>query len=369
LRRRNVRWLLFLTIISLLLVAVSERWSPEGRDFIHAAAIDDLDGEPLPLMDMVEADRYLREFRGGLYLGSSNLMPLNHAEDGLDFARDVEPLDLEGKPDPAGKFVLLSIGMSNTKSEFEKFIELANANDDVDQTKLAIVNGARSGQDAMRWVLPDSDNYKIIKSSLEDQGLSEAQVQIVWLKVANNLNSGGAVSLPSPDSDAFKLVKQLGAISRTLKFRYPNLRQLFVSSRIYAGFANVNLNPEPFAYESGFSVKWLLEAQIYQVDAGGAHPDYGGLTGNLDYGMGVAPWISWGPYLWAGGDEWNPRSDGLSWHPDDFTSDGTHPSSQGAEKVGMMLMDFFETSTHARCWFLDKLSCEPVRLFIPIIKF
>jgi hypothetical protein len=137
----------------------------------------------------------------------------------------------------------------------------------------------------------------------------------------------------------------MGDIVRAMKVRYPNLRLVFLSSRIYAGYASTALNPEPYAHESGFAVKWLIEAQINQMAGGPPHA----IAGNLDYGS-VAPWVGWGPYLWA--DGLMARSDGLIWECADLSqNDGTHPSASGVAKVGLMLLAFMLDSEYASPWF------------------
>src|SRR5262249_41815369 len=165
---------------------------------------------------------------------------------------------------------------------------------------------------------------------------------VVWLKL---MNATPTQSLPAAQADAFTLESQLGDALRAMKVRYPNLQQVFISSRSYAGYATTPLNPEPYAYESGFAVKWIIQAQIDQIVNGGTIVD--ARAGDLNYTTGVAPWIAWGPYLWARGT--NPRSDGLSWVAGDFQSDGTNPAQPGQSKVATILLDFFKDSAVARC--------------------
>ena len=61
---------------------------------------------------------YLNQFQGGLYPDGSNNVPLAHAAEGVLRAAAVHPLNTLGQPDPNGKYVLVSIGMSNTTQEF-----------------------------------------------------------------------------------------------------------------------------------------------------------------------------------------------------------------------------------------------------------
>ena len=73
--------------------------------------------------------------------------------------------------------------------------------------------------------------------------------------------------------------------------------------------------------------------------------------GDLNYDKGVAPWITWGPYLWANGT--TPRSDGLTWERDDFLSNGESLSEQGAHKAATLLFDFLLHEPTAANWFLN----------------
>lgn len=305
---------------------------------------------PLPELGL---GLYLDAFAGGLYPGGANHPPAAHHSAGVARAQALAPLAGDGLPDPEGKIVLVSIGMSNTTQEFCSqsglppcapwtFMGRAAADARVDRTALVVVDGARGGQVAELWDSPDEPNYDRIRDTwLTPGGFTEAQVQAAWVKVANRAPT---VGLPDSDADAYALLRSTGAIARALKARYPNLQLAFFSSRIYAGYASTDLNPEPFAYESGFAVKWLIEAQIEQALGNGVDP----LAGDLDYGS-VAPWIGWGPYVW--GDGLTPRRDGLVWRCRDFEGDGTHPARPGEAKVGQSLLRFFLSSPYAAPWF------------------
>ncbi len=239
-------------------------------------------------------------FPGGLYPGSSNQTPAEHAAAGLERARRIGPVDAQGQPNPTGKTVLLSIGMSNTSQEFcgrnvtsgcwsGSFMDQAAADASVNHSTLVIINGAQGGRDAQSWTKAGNNVYDVVRDErLRQLGVTERQVQVVWLKQAN---AGPKASLPDTSADAYQLERSLGEIVRALRVRYPNLQQVFVSSRTYAGYATTQLNPEPYAYESGFAVKWLVQAQIDQTTNSGRVVD--ARAGDLNYNS-VAPWIAWG---------------------------------------------------------------------------
>jgi hypothetical protein len=104
------------------------------------------------------------------------------------------------------------------------------------------------------------------------------------------------------------------------------------------------LNPEPYAYESNFAAKWLVERQIK------GDPEL-----NFDPSKGPAksPWLSWGPYLWANGT--TPRKDGFFYVEEDLREDDrTHESEQGQDKVGRELIKFFKADPTSRDWFMAR---------------
>jgi Cu/Ag efflux protein CusF len=268
-------------------------------------------------------------FAGGLYPEGKNERPANHEAQGKKLAAQVRPLGTDGKPDADGKIVLLSVGMSNTTQEFSTFKRLADG-DDAKNPKLKIVDGAQGGMSANRIVDPESDSgrqfWTVVDRRLEDAGATRFQVQVAWIKEAD----------PGPRSGfpdyARTLQGELRRIVQHMHQRFPNLKMVYLSSRTYAGWAKTGLNPEPYAYESGFSVKWLIEEQ---------------LKGDLK-----EPWLSWGPYLWANGTK--KRADGFSYEERDFGPDGTHPTRDGQQKVAELLLRFFKEDSTTKPWFVAK---------------
>jgi hypothetical protein len=275
-------------------------------------------------------------FEGGLYPGGANAPPATHLAAGVDEALAVEPLDAAGLPDPvSGSIVLLSIGMSNTSQEFSTFGPLVAAYPG-HNPRLVVINGAQGGQTASAVSDSNAAFWDVIDQRLASAGMTRLQVQALWFKEAN---AGPTEPFPT---HADSLRAQFLRIVRIARALYPNARLCYMSSRTYAGYASSPLNPEPYAYESGFAVKWLIESQIAGNDSLNFDPDSGAV---------VAPWLAWGPYLWADGIV--PRSDGLVWLCDDFlASDGTHPSTSGRTKVANMLLGFFAGDTTAAPWFL-----------------
>ena len=275
---------------------------------------------------------------GGLYGGGRNEPPPEHAAAAKKELTKIRPLDADGKPAADGKVVLLSVGMSNTTQEFSRFKQLADA-DPQKSPKLVIVDGAQGGQTPPRWTeSPDNRVWQTVDGRMKQTAVTPQQVQVVWLKQAN---IHPTEAFPE---HAKKLQADITALLNMLKSKFPNLRVAYLSSRIYAGYATTELNPEPYAYEGAFAMRWLIQDQI----KGDAKLNYDPAHGEVK-----SPLLLWGPYLW--GDGMKARKDGLTWTRDDLVSrDGTHPSTAGRQKVADLLLKFFKTDACARTWFAAK---------------
>lgn len=274
-----------------------------------------------PLTDL-GAGTY-RGLSGGLYPAGSASPPPDYLQAGLSASQHIARLDRLGRPDPNGRIVLLSIGMSNASAEFSAFIGLARA-DGRTNPGLLMVDGAQGGWDAAEVSDPAAPYWATVDQRLSAVGAGPAQVQVAWLKEVVAEETG---AFPA---DAQRLQGYLRSITQIMQQRFPNLRIVYLASRTYGGYATTTLSPEPFAYESGFAVKWVIEERIA--------------------GQAAGAWLGWGPYLWTDGT--NGRGDGLTWTCQDVVADGTHPSASGQRKVATLLLRFFQTDPTARAWFL-----------------
>ena len=299
--------------------------------------------------EYIRMDGQATGFLGGLYPNGLNRRPPAHERLGQQAAKAIQPLDRDGNADPnQGKIVMISIGMSNTNYEFETFIQTTRSDDRLNP-HLVLVNGALPGQTSDRWTDPAAPAWLALTETLDRYQVSASQVQVAWIKETQT----GAGDFPAK---ALAVEADLKTIVHNLYAAYPNVKIVYFSSRIYSYTYYNGLSPEPNAYETGYSVKWLIEKQLDGEPSLNNDPTRGEVT---------APFLSWGPYLWADGE--NARDDGLQWLPEDLTNDCTHPSASGRAKVANQLLDFLVNDTTASPWFLQEPPTDE-KLYLPLIS-
>ena len=277
--------------------------------------------------------------QGGLYPNGSNVRPSAQDSYGVGLARGIQPLDASGNPSPTGKYVLLAVGESTLQNEFNRFLPIANG-DPAKNPNLVMVNGAQGGATPNQFLTTSSAYWATtINNYLPQNGVTPQQVVVAYIEDTDGIATG---TFPS---DITTLQSHYETMMQTMLTLFPNLKMVYFGTRVYGGYSNgvvAAANPEPYAFEVGYAVKWAIQDQLN----GNTNLNYNPLLGPV-----VAPWMSWGPYYWSNG--MLGRNDGLVWDCEDFSSDGTHPSSTyGQLKVATPLLSFLKTDDTTIPWYL-----------------
>jgi len=282
-----------------------------------------------PLTDMTAGGPYEGE-DGGLYGGGRNTPPDEHRRTAEAQLAKIRPLNADGEPDADGVVGLVAISMSNATQEFSRFKQVADRSP-LKSTRVVIVDCAQGGQAMAEWAPPQARPWEEARRRLAAAGVSIRQVQIAWVKLANKAPTG------SFQDHARKLERDTLAVLHNAKAQFPNLRLAYLGSRTYGGNAMGGLNPEPYAYESAFAARWLIQRQMRE---------------DPELALTRSPLLLWGPYLWADGTK-GRKMDSLVWERADFGADGVHPSDSGRQKVAELLLQFFTTDPLAKPWFVN----------------
>jgi hypothetical protein len=277
----------------------------------------------VPLVDMGDSTLYLG-VAGGLYLNGLNDIPASH-------------LAIRPALDMSVPLVLMSTGYSNVNHAFcdnqsgnvgpqncASFSFIAKARG---TTATLIVNAAQGGRPIDDWDEASDGTWHVAESALVAHGLTRDDVQIIYASHASKNPSGAG---PAGAAVA-EIAAQYAAHVRLLHVEYPNVKLCYWGTRTRS--VGANISPEPYAYETAYAVKRLIDAQIVQMRDGTIDPALGDLS------LAVAPWLAWATYEWA---EATPRKyDGVSMPNSYLGSDGAHMNNTGRSWQADLLFDFF----------------------------
>ena len=273
-----------------------------------AFAVDYTTAVPL---DILCGDTYNGE-AGCLYPGS-NTPPTAYAAELQAVADDLAN---------DSQVVVLSLGMSMQQNANSGFINGGWASGTTPagtavNSAFRFVNGAR-GSKQQNWVDPNNSVWQQGLTALAQQGLSANDVDVVLYHNA----WAGPSSLPFPDH-AVNMKNSAAITMGIIQDKYPNAQMILVANRHYA-LSPDSKHPEPYAYEEGFSWKWLIEDRI-----------------NCTANCGVP--VAWYALEWD--SDWAN-------HPEYYMSDGLHLVGAGQLASAEIWYSWLSTLPYIAPWYL-----------------
>ena len=293
---------IFLTLLFATAVLLTSR---------PAAAVDYTTAVPL---DVLCGDTYYGQV-GCLY-PNSNTPPTAYAAE-LDAVSSALAND--------SQVVVLTLGMSMQQNATNGFLTAGYASGTTPagtavNPNFLMLNGA-IGSKQQNWADPNNTVWDRGTQVLASAGLNAAVVDVVFY----HNGWAGPSSEPFPQH-AQTMLASLETTMSIIRDKYPNAQMILVTNRHYA-LSPDSKHPEPYAYEEGFSWKWLVENRINcTVDCG--------------------PVIAWLV------NQWVPEWVNFPWY---YIDDGLHlsPGPGGGQWASAELWyDAMSTTSYIAPWYL-----------------
>ncbi len=243
--------------------------------------------------------------QGGLYPGGLNVPP-------AFYLAELEAMAAQLAEDD--ELVVACLGMSMMQNACSGFIYNGYASGPDINPALHVINAA-IGSKQQNWELVDHRVWNDSKSRLATAGYVPEDVDVVLYH-----NAWAGPSLPFPDH-SLMMLDSLRVTMDNIVYHYPNTQIIYLNSRHYGGWNLDSKSPEPWAYEEGFSYKWLIEERI---------------NGEID-----TPLLAWQAYQWI-----------PTWPQSFFIEDGLHLSFEGQAASAEVWANYFKTSSYIAPWYL-----------------
>jgi hypothetical protein len=258
-------------------------------------------------------------------------MPVAHRNEGLARAAAV-----------THPCTFLLYGFSNSRQEMYAALNLNDAwnNPARFRSDLTVELQADSGQAKPVYLELDAGNNPYNETAARLTPAQISQLQIAYGGIATPILDPRYAGLghlkdgtPYASTYLKKSLQDWGEIIRKMKVKYPGLTMMILCERTSAAYGDTSHNnSEPSAREESIQIAELVKAQVGEVAGGTIHAD----IGSLDYRNGTAPWLCWGPQLWAptAGVQGaqtpvaiaSGTSRGLAWNDLDFEQAGQPPN-------------------------------------------
>lgn len=327
-RRKLICGLLVLLVCCSKKTVTSEPVIDPPIDPVDTVVIVKPDTLMIPLNDL-GTDKY-RGYPGGLYPGGANEPSGTYADDLMATAQSIVPLNLHGEPDPYGKIVFISMGVSTGGKNMEALITKTVNSTDTNPYLYLINCNQGAGGAGLTNIMDPLDPYWLRVNHTIENKTSYKQVQVLYLETDDPTVTAW------PDKP-LHVKNNLQVALRVMKDKFSNLKIVYVlgRTRTFPGVREWNVEPGPYYF--GWACKWAIEDQMNGVDGTSYKGD-----------NPVAPMLAWGFYQWA--DTIPRKTDGFSWHSY-LTSDALHATPEGQDTLSGRFQRFLLTDKYASTWY------------------
>ncbi|HET8963434.1 MAG TPA: hypothetical protein VFM99_06030, partial [Chitinophagales bacterium] len=189
----------------------------------------------IPITDLEGG--FYEGFQGGLYFGS-NHKPIQQVNNINEAISKISPLNASGITDlENGRVVLLSIGASNPKTEFESFQKIIDKYHLINPY-LTTVNGCDGGNGIQQINHQENDYWSYVSNQLSSSGVNNLQVQVIWIEQENTTSLN--YTFPAAP---LELMNDFKTLFKLLLQTYPNLQICYLSGRGYSGYIDDAISP------------------------------------------------------------------------------------------------------------------------------
>lgn len=262
-------------------------------------------------------------YQSGLFSWGNILIANTYKTNYLNANMAIKALDAAGNVNINGKIGILEIGGSNPAIIYEG-LQKNQANDPGFGSKLTFVNAGMNAMDLSDILKPTTDYWDNVATFLTTNGLTAAQVQVVFC-IEDNLKNDDITFTRTTS-----LQSDYVALLDFIRTKYPNCKLFLVGDRGYSGYSTDPRHKEPIGYLNGWGVKLFV-----QQYSDGLLPLY--------------PVVDWLDYYWANGE--TPRFDGLTYSREDYRPGYIHFTDEKAEELGVATHARLKTDVGTSYWY------------------
>jgi hypothetical protein len=322
-----------LSCILLVLLSCTKNNTPDLQK-VNAASEDGVRNTSIstPLNDLGK-NKYMDSV-GGLYPGGLNSASGTYAIDLRKASNRIIPIDTFGNPSATGNILFLSLGGS-TGGHNMQMLRTKTLDNPATNPQLKLLNGNNgSGEASLNSIAkPHAPYWDHVSQTLRGTKSSYRQVQVIYLETDDTTLT---ISWPERPLEVKLLLE---SALRNIKFKFPNIKIVYVLGRTQTFNVIATWNHEPSPYYFGWACKWAMQDQI------------NGKPGTKYKGKNaVAPMLAWGFYQWA--DSTPRKTDGFYWRSSE-TADGLHANEEGQDTLSNRFQQFLLTDNYASVWYAN----------------